>query len=195
MILFFDTETTGVPKNYKAPVTDLENWPRLVQLGYIVYDVLDGGEVSEYVSTEFIVRPDGFVISPEVSKIHGVTQEKALTEGASLLTVLDTFTDWVAACDTIVGHNLNFDLSIVGAELVRTNMVDPFVGKAQYDTMLKSVDFCKMPGGFGGKYKWPKLKELYKVLFNEELAQTHTALDDIRQTAKCYFELQRRGIR
>lgn len=195
MILFFDTETTGVPKNYKAPVTDLENWPRLVQLGYIVYDVLDRGEVSEYVSTEFIIRPNGFVISPEVSKIHGVTQEKALTEGASLLTVLDTFTDWVNACDTIVGHNLNFDLSIIGAELVRTNMVDPFVGKAQYDTMLKSTDFCKMPGGYGGKYKWPKLKELYKVLFNEELAQTHTALDDIRQTAKCYFELQRRGIR
>lgn len=195
MILFFDTETTGVPKNYKAPVTDLENWPRLVQLGYIVYDVLDGGKVDEYTSAEFIVRPDGFVISPEVSKIHGVTQEKALTEGASLLTVLDTFVDWVDACDTIVGHNLNFDLSIIGAELVRANRVDPFVGKAQYDTMLKSVDFCKMPGGYGGKYKWPKLKELYKVLFNEELAQTHTALDDIRQTAKCYFELQRRGIR
>lgn len=195
MILFFDTETTGVPKNYKAPVTDLENWPRLVQLGYIVYDVLDGGEVQEYTSAEFIVQPDGFVISPEVSKIHGVTQEKAMTEGLSLDLVLATFVGWVNTCDVLVGHNLHFDLSIIGAELVRANYPDPFVGKAQYDTMLKSVDFCKMPGGYGGKYKWPKLKELYKVLFNEELAQTHTALDDIRQTAKCYFELQCRGIR
>lgn len=195
MILFFDTETTGVPKNYKAPVTDLENWPRLVQLGYIVYDVLDRGEVSEYTSAEFIVRPDGFVISPEVSKIHGVTQEKALTEGESLGMVLEAFGGWVNACDTLVGHNLSFDLHIIGAELIRAGYADPFVGKAQYDTMLKSVDFCKMPGGYGGKYKWPKLKELYKVLFNEELAQTHTALDDIRQTAKCYFELQCRGIR
>ena len=195
MILFFDTETTGVPKNYKAPVTDLENWPRLVQLGYIVYDVLDGGEVEEYVSAEWIVRPDGFVISPEVSKIHGVTQEKALTDGESLAEALNDFVTWADICDTLVGHNISFDLNIMGAELIRAGMSDPFVGKAQYDTMQKSVDFCRLPGGFGGKYKWPKLKELYKILFNEELAQTHTALDDIRQTAKCYFELQRRGIK
>ena len=195
MILFVDTETTGVPKNYKAPVTDLENWPRLVQLGYIVYDVLDGGEVNEYTSAEFIVRPDGFVISPEVSKIHGVTQEKALTDGDSLHDVLTMFFQWASVCDTLVGHNLNFDMSILGAEFIRADIPNILIGKAQYDTMLKSVDFCKMPGGYGGKYKWPKLKELYHVLFNEDLAQTHTALDDIRQTAKCYFELQRRGIR
>ena len=28
MYLFFDTETTGLPKRWNAPVTDLENWPR-----------------------------------------------------------------------------------------------------------------------------------------------------------------------
>jgi len=30
MYLFFDTETTGLPRNWKAPVTDLDNWPRMV---------------------------------------------------------------------------------------------------------------------------------------------------------------------
>ena len=30
--LFFDTETTGLPRNYKAPSSDTRNWPRLVQL-------------------------------------------------------------------------------------------------------------------------------------------------------------------
>ncbi|MCJ8276491.1 MAG: hypothetical protein MJK18_06600, partial [Bdellovibrionales bacterium] len=34
--LFFDTETTGLPKSYKAPYTDLENWPRVVQLSWLV---------------------------------------------------------------------------------------------------------------------------------------------------------------
>ena len=38
-ILFFDTETTGVPRNYNAPSTDTDNWPRMVQLGYIIYDL------------------------------------------------------------------------------------------------------------------------------------------------------------
>ena len=29
MFLTFDTETTGLPKNFKADVSDSANWPRL----------------------------------------------------------------------------------------------------------------------------------------------------------------------
>lgn len=194
MKLFFDTETTGVPKNYRAPMTDLENWPRLVQLGYIVYDVLDGGEWVEYAAFEHIIIPEGFTISEEVSKIHGITHQQAVEYGVPLLWALYEFAGWVAICDTIIGHNLSYDFNIIGAELIRCSLDNPLVGKAQYDTMLKSVNFCKLPGKRMGEYKWPKLQELYFKLFNEPLAQTHTALDDIRQTAKCYFELQRIGV-
>ena len=35
--LFFDTETTGLPRNWSAPVSDLNNWPRLVQIAWIFY--------------------------------------------------------------------------------------------------------------------------------------------------------------
>lgn len=38
MYLFFDTETTGLPKNYKAPASDSDNWPRLVQIAWSIYD-------------------------------------------------------------------------------------------------------------------------------------------------------------
>ena len=38
MYLFFDTETTGLPKNWKVPATDLNNWPRMIQLAYLIYD-------------------------------------------------------------------------------------------------------------------------------------------------------------
>ena len=55
MYLFFDTETTGVPKNYKAPPSDLLNWPRVVQLGWIVTD-MQGRELK---ATNHIIRPDG----------------------------------------------------------------------------------------------------------------------------------------
>ncbi|HET7116363.1 MAG TPA: hypothetical protein VFI29_07720 [Hanamia sp.] len=37
MYLFFDTETTGLPKNWKAPVADLNNWPRLSELHYKLF--------------------------------------------------------------------------------------------------------------------------------------------------------------
>ena len=67
MYLFFDTETTGLPKNWKAPITDLENWPRLVQLAWLVYDNI-GNKIS---TKNFIVKPSGFIISEESTKIHG----------------------------------------------------------------------------------------------------------------------------
>lgn len=191
-ILFFDTETTGLPKNYKAPVTDLDNWPRLVQLGYIGYET-DGIDVFKSFENEHIIKPEGFVISEQVSKIHGVTQEKALT-GQDLQGVLYSFGLWIDWADVLVGHNLSYDLNIMGAEFLRVENKNPFVGKKSIDTMSSSMNYCNLPGGFGGKPKWPKLHELYQKLFNEPLAQTHTALDDIQNTAKCYFELKRLGI-
>lgn len=190
-ILFFDTETTGVPLNYKAPVTDLNNWPRLVQLGYITYET-DGIEVFKSFEQEYVVRPDGFEISEQVSKIHGVTQEKALTTGEDIKEVLYHFRNLVEWSDLIVGHNLNFDLNVVGAEYLRLMQTNPFDGKKVFDTMLNSTNLCKLPG-VRGSYKWPKLQELYQFLFHEPLAQTHTALDDIQNTAKCYFEMKRLG--
>jgi DNA polymerase III subunit epsilon len=58
MYLFFDTETTGLPRNWKAPVTDLNNWPRLVQLAYLLYDN-DGEKIS---GGDYIIKPEGFTI-------------------------------------------------------------------------------------------------------------------------------------
>ena len=186
-IVFFDTETSGLPKNYKASVTDLENWPRLVQIGWITYS-------QDYrTDMEHIVRPNGFSIPESVSQIHGITQEKALRDGSMLQEVLDHFESNLVSCDLLVGHNVSFDMNVVGAEFLRTFGTNPLEGKSVYDTMLKGTEFCKLPGKYG-KYKWPKLEELYFALFHETLAQTHTALDDIENTAKCYFEMQRLGI-
>lgn len=187
-ILFFDTETTGVPISYKASYKDIANWPRLVQIGYIAYR--DGEEVQSH---EFIVVPTGFEISAEVSKVPGITQETALRDGEPLAHVLSEFKSAVLWADMLVGHNLNFDMNVIGCEYVRMGGDSPLIEKKVYDTMLKAAPLLKLPGKYGN-YKWPKLQELYQFLFNEPLAQTHTALDDIRQTAKCYFEMQRRGV-
>ena len=69
MYLFFDTETTGLPKRYNAPMDDLDNWPRLVQVAWILFDE----EGKEIVSNSYIVRPEGFIIPKESSLIHGIT--------------------------------------------------------------------------------------------------------------------------
>lgn len=61
--MFFDTETTGLPRNYKAPSSDVNNWPRLVQLSWILTD-----KNYNVISTnEFIVYPEGFTIPTAAS--------------------------------------------------------------------------------------------------------------------------------
>jgi DNA polymerase-3 subunit epsilon len=186
--LFFDTETTGIPRNYKAPVEDVDNWPRLVQIGWILFDD-EQNKLSEH---EFIICPDGFEISVEVSKVHGITQEKALSDGWKLPFVLGMFTGDLMEADRVIGHNLSYDLSVVGAEMFRLGLPNVLNAKSQICTMKSSTNYCQIPGG--RPWKWPKLHELYHKLFNEPLTQTHTALDDIQNTAKCYFELKRLGV-
>jgi DNA polymerase III epsilon subunit-like protein len=83
MYLFFDTETTGLPRNYKAPVTDLNNWPRLVQLAYIQYDRND----NKISGGDYIIKPNGFIIPEDVSRIHGITHERVVQTLVGLQTL------------------------------------------------------------------------------------------------------------
>ena len=188
--LFFDTETTGLPKNYKAPYTDTENWPRAVQIAWILYK--DG---SEFSSSDCIIKPEGFLIPKESSDVHGFTDEIADQTGLPLKSVLKKFNADVDMSDSIVAHNINFDRNIYGSELIRLNAVGAaakFMAKPMLCTMESSTEYMKLPGKYG--YKWPRLEELHKHLFDEDFDGAHNALNDIRATARCYFELKRRGI-
>jgi len=89
--LFFDTETTGLPKNWKAPVSHLDNWPRLVQLAYELYD--DKG--TRLIAGNRLIRPEDFIIPAKASSIHGISHERALREGESLECVLNDFSKYM----------------------------------------------------------------------------------------------------
>uniref|UniRef100_UPI0030EBA876 3'-5' exonuclease n=1 Tax=uncultured Cyclobacterium sp. TaxID=453820 RepID=UPI0030EBA876 len=116
MYLIFDTETTGLPRNYNAPMSDLDNWPRLVQLAWQLHD-----EKGKLISNNnYIVKPEGFTIPYNSEKIHGISTQRALKEGHDLLKVLEIFEEDLKKTTFLVGHNIGFDISIVGAELLRT---------------------------------------------------------------------------
>lgn len=188
LYLFFDTETTGVPRNYKAPVSDSKNWPRLVQLGWILTD----NEGNEIKSNNYIIKPEGFTIPMEAAKIHGITTEKALAEGVSLLEVLQEFSADLEKIQNIVGHNIEFDKNIVAAEFYRNQMPHGFTQWRSYCTMHSSADLCAIRGPYG--YKWPKLVELYKKLFGCTFDDAHNAFADITATKECFWEMRRRGV-
>lgn len=188
MHLFFDTETTGIPKNYRAPVTELKNWPRLVQLAWLLTDN-NGNEVK---STEYIIRPDGFSIPGEASRIHGITDEIANMSGVDLKPVLEEITSDISTARVLIAHNMQFDEKILGAEFLRMGYVNYIDGKQRECTMLSSTNFCEIPGPYGNK--WPKLQELHSKLFQEGFDDAHNALADVRACSKCYFELRRIGV-
>lgn len=186
-LLFFDTETTGTPADFNAPAADLKNWPRLVQLAWVIYDDKQNllSENSE------VIKPSGFDIPREASKIHGITNKIAFETGADLDKTLRIFHGHLIEVDIIIAHNISFDEKIISSEFIRNHMEDIVPVKQKYCTMKNTVDFCKLTGPYG--YKWPKLIELYSKLFDSDFNQ-HNALDDVRATAKCFWEMQRRGI-
>lgn len=187
--LFFDTETTGVPRNYKAPITDTDNWPRLVQLGAILAD--EEGNVLDAIN--LVVYPDGFSIPKEASDVHGITTERAREIGQPLPDVLTMYCELLQQADVVVGHNISFDIHIVGAELYRLGMNTlQLMGKKSICTMQSSIKYCNIPGKYGPK--WPKLIELHEVLFGCGFDGAHDAMADIRATKDCFYELQKRGI-
>ena len=188
MYLFFDTETTGIPENWKAPLTDFENWPRLVQLAYQIFDI-EGNLIME---GDYIIKPDGYTIPIESSRIHGITNERARSEGENLLKVLENFKFLIDEAHTIVAHNLDFDEKIVGCEYLRMGFSNPLVEKNRICTMKSLTNYCAIDDIFG--YKYPNLSELYFKLFNTELEETNNALVDIRATSKCFWELVNRDI-
>lgn len=193
--LFFDTETTGVPKNYKAPASDVDNWPRMVQLAFILTD--ESGNV--IIEHSQIIKPVGFEIPDAVVKIHGITNERAQAEGEEIGVVLNRFHDNLCLAYNLddpghlVAHNMNFDVKIISAEMFRFNpsMVLPIIGIDRICTMQKTTNLLRLPGQYG--YKWPKLQELHSYLFGSEFEGAHDAMADIRATAKCFFELKKRG--
>lgn len=190
--LFFDTETTGVPQNYNAPISDLQNWPRLVQLSWILCDQ-QGNDIG---TGNDVVKPNGFIIPEAASKVHQITTIHAIVTGTDLSTVLNKFISVSKQAKYLVGHNVSFDINVVGAELLRIKSDYSIANKASIDTMLKSINYCAIPSGlsYGDKYKWPKLQELHKKLFGYEFEDAHDAMADIKATKKCFFEMKRIGL-
>lgn len=186
--LFFDTETNGLPIDYKASYTDVDNWPRVIQLGWVLTN--DTGSV--IASRNDLIKPDGWKVPTEPFWIdNGFTQERSEMEGIPILDALTSFHQAKMKADILVAHNLNFDHRITWAEFIRNGM-EPRSGMAKICTMMKSTSFCKIPAKRG--YKWPKLEELHQTLFGCDFEGAHDAGSDVLATMKCFFELLRLGV-
>lgn len=188
MYLIFDTETTGLPRNYNAPITDTSNWPRVVQLAWQLHES-DGTLVEQ---KDFLIRPDGFNIPFQSEQIHGISTELARLAGEDLGDVLFLFKKALEKADFIVGHNVRFDINVMGCEYVRFNEETPLTLPILDTCTERTAEMCQLPGGRGGKFKLPTLTELHDFLFHVGFNEAHNATADVESTTRCFLELIRK---
>jgi DNA polymerase-3 subunit alpha len=188
MYLIFDTETTGLPKKWNAPLTESENWPRCIQIAWQIHDAA-GAVISH---EDYLIQPDGYTIPFDSEQIHGISTALAEAQGVPLDEVLEKFHKALDEVDYVVGHNVSFDRNIMGAEYLRSGLEDVLENKAVVDTCTEeTAQLCQLPGGRGGKFKLPTLSELYRFLFQESFMEAHNATADVEATSRAFLELLR----
>lgn len=191
MYLIFDTETTGLPRNWAAPITDTTNWPRCVQIAWQLHDAL--GNLIEH--QDYLVKPEGFNVPYDAERIHGISTELAQEQGIDLQEVLEKFNIALAKAKFIVGQNVGFDVNIMGCEFHRMGMQSPMSAMPVLDTCTEvTASLLKLPGGRGGKFKLPTLTELHNYLFGVPFSEAHNATADVEATSRCFLELINREI-
>jgi len=186
MYLIFDTETTGLPRNWNAPITDTDNWPRCIQIAWQLHD--EFGNLME--NQDYLVNPNGFNIPYDAERIHGISTELAQEQGIELQEVLEKFNIALSKAKFIVGQNIGFDVNIMGCEFHRMGVESPMAQMPVLDTCTETTaELLRLPGGRGGRFKLPNLTELHEYLFGEPFSEAHNATADVEATTRCFFQL------
>ncbi|SFB12367.1 DNA polymerase-3 subunit alpha [Flavobacterium swingsii] len=191
MYLIFDTETTGLPRSWSAPITDTDNWPRCIQIAWQLHDEM--GNLIEH--QDYLVKPEGFNIPYDAERIHGISTELAQEQGIALQEVLEKFNIALSKTKFIVGQNVGFDVNIMGCEFHRANIGSDMVKMPVLDTCTEvTASLLKLPGGRGGRFKLPTLTELHQYLFKIPFSEAHNATADVEATTRCFLELIKREV-
>ena len=200
--LVFDSETTGLSKTQIISPSTIHLWPHVVQFSYIVFD-MESNEIVK-IKDSIIKVPDGFTITEENAKIHGITTEISLAKGVDLLPVLEEFFADFDTADHVVGHNVSFDINMIKAELQRliinnfNTKLEEYLTKMNtstkfYCTMQETIELCaiEMKDKYGRPYKkFPKLVELYQKMFGVTPKNLHNSLNDVIVCLRCFIKLK-----
>lgn len=191
-VLFFDTETTGIPDRSAKWDVDFADYPHIVQIAWM------RGEKME----SHIIRPDGWTIPDDVVAVHGITTEFALANGEPFAAVVDQFIQDAHDAGLICAHNIHFDTSIIKANILRelgreyydANDVESALYKGKrIDTMRPTMKWVDARTETN-RLKFPKLEELYDRCFPGETFPAHDALEDVKAVARCLPVILENGL-
>jgi DNA polymerase III subunit alpha len=189
VFLIVDVETTGLPKNRNAKPEDLDNWPRILQISWILFDLFGKKINSE---TFYIKQFEPIPVT--ATEINGIDDSLIAEKGEDPIKVWSRFKEIAKNCEYFVSHNVDFDLPIIEAELIRNGFKKSFSRKKKLCTMKIGKNYCQIYRDYGRGYKYPKLDELFKCLFFPSapyfsMTGLHDSSIDVFVTAKCFFKL------
>ena len=138
-IVFIYTETNGLHK-VNAPITgyNVHLYSNLVVLNYNIGFYSESKKkiiVKPENKYRIIIKPFGFIISKESTKIHGITQEHALENGTPIRDVLIKFLEDIKDINIIISHNMDFNLKTLQAELFRQRLYFNVTNYKLFDLM------------------------------------------------------------
>ncbi|MDQ8209468.1 3'-5' exonuclease [Coraliomargarita sp. SDUM461003] len=186
MHLIIDTETTGLTPLSFVTERNYKQWPRMIQIAWGLV-----GKDSIEIDHRALIRPDGFKIPYSAMRIHGITQQQAEEEGEDLQLQLKTLNNVMKDADSIVAHNLNFDLGIIQSEAMRIDFPLTFPEK-RYCTAYMGQTYLRKEKK-QRLANFPRLGELHKELLGFDYEPKHDALADVIACAGVFEHLRRLG--
>lgn len=185
MNLIFDTETTGLPAKGQYNNPSHPQTPRIVELAALLVD--NEGVIQGHLNT--LIIPENFEVPYAASAVHGITTAMAYEQGRPYEEVMNAFRDLANKADTLVAHNITYDLLCLSGDFLRFyGKLPNFTRFSQYCTKEATTPICAIPASWGRGFKWPTLDEAYQHLFNAPVVGAHRAMTDVRHTTRIFFK-------
>ena len=188
MLLFVDTETTGLPdfkKSFKEPCQ-----PHIASIGFVGYDEVTHQET---VSAHVLIRPDGWIHDPEskATKTHLITTEMAQEFGIPIRVAINFLEHHWWKARRVIMFNARFDSALIEIERARLGRKEYMDQTKLRCAMIEMAGIMKLPSkvSWSSDYAYPKLEAAYEWCYQQKMADAHNALADARATAFITFAL------
>lgn len=185
-ILFIDTETSDIPRQWGASTKEVEKWPYILQIAWTIC-TKEGTEIE---TRNFYINPGNIFFNPDSQKLHKITSEFLTGKGVPREKVIKVLANDIETFrPMIVGHFLNLDWKMIEVSFNRAQIEQNFNNLPKFCTMINTQTPFERPNG----QRFLRLNELYSSLFGKEMENQHNALADALATKECFFEQVNRG--